>query len=76
MKCDICQGEYKERLVPRVYKLHKKTVVVEDVPAYICTKCGDILLKAEVVEAIQEALKRADYTKEFAPVVRLNLKVA
>ena len=76
MKCDICQGEYKERLTPRAYNLHKKTVVVADVPAYVCTVCGDTLLKAEVVEAIQEALKTADRSKEFAPVVRLNLRVA
>ena len=76
MKCDICQGEYKERLVARAYKLHEKTVVVEDVPVYVCTVCGDILLKVEVAEAIQAALKTADETKEFAPVVRLSLKVA
>ena len=50
--------------------------MVENVPAYVCTVCGDTLLRAEVVEAIQEALKTADDSKEFAPVVRLNLKVA
>ena len=76
MKCDICQGEYEEKLVARVYKLHKKSVVVEDVPAYVCNICGDTLLRTDVVEAIQEALKNADETREFAPVVRLTTRVA
>ncbi len=76
MKCQICEGEYEERLIARAYRRDGKVIVVDDVPAEVCGQCGDTLLKPGVVEDIQEALAKAEDAKEFAPVVHLSRKVA
>lgn len=76
MKCQSCEGEYEERLIARAYRRDGKVIVVDDVPAEVCSECGDTLLKPETVEGIQEALATAEEAEEFAPVVHLSGKVA
>jgi YgiT-type zinc finger domain-containing protein len=76
MKCQICEGVYEERLIARAYRRDGKVIVVDDVPAEVCSGCGDTLLKPETVEEIQQALARAEEAKEFAPVVHLSRRVA
>lgn len=76
MKCDLCNGEYQEKKVSRNYKWHGKTVVVEDVPALVCNRCGDTLIRDETSAAIDELLSKAAKPKEFAPLYRFKHKVA
>ena len=76
MKCQICDGEYEERLIARAYRRDGKVIVVDDVPAEVCNQCGDILLGPETVELIQDALAYAEQAEEFAPVVHLPRRVA
>ncbi len=76
MKCQICEGHYEERFITRAYRRDGKVIVVDDVPAEVCSLCGDTLLRPETVELIQEALAKAEEAKEFAPVVHLPPKVA
>lgn len=76
MKCQMCEGRYEERLIARAYRRDGKVIVVDDVPAEVCDRCGDTLLKPETVERIQDALSKAQEAQEFAPVVHLSRKVA
>lgn len=76
MKCDLCEGEYLERLLVRNYRLHGKTIVIEDVPALVCNRCGDTLIREETVAAIDELLARQTEPQEYAPVYRFPAKVA
>ena len=76
MKCDLCSGEYREKRVVRNYKWRGKTVVVADVPALVCDRCGDTLLTEDTVGAIDELLKREAKPQEYAPVYRFPSKVA
>jgi len=76
MKCQICDGEYEERLIARAYRRDGKVIVVVDVPAEGCDRCGDILLQPDVVELIQATLAKAEQAEEFAPVVHLPRRVA
>ena len=64
------------RSASRAYRRDGKLIVVDDVPAEVCHRCGDTLLKPETVELTQEALAKAAEAKEFAPVVHLPRKVA
>jgi len=76
MKCQVCEGQYEEKLIARAYRRDGKVIVVDDVPAEVCNVCGDTLLRPETVERIQEALSMADEAQEFAPVIHLSRKVA
>ena len=76
MKCDLCEGEYQEKAVVRSYRWHGKTIVVEDVPALVCDRCGDTLMKEETVATIDELLRREAEPLQYAPVYRFPTKVA
>ena len=43
MKCDLCPGQYVDKLTVVPLKRGGRTVVVEDVPARVCDICGDRL---------------------------------
>ena len=76
MKCDLCDGEYQEKVVVRSYRWHGKTIVIEDVPALVCDRCGDTLIQEGTFAAIDELLKKEAKPQQYAPVYRFPTKVA
>ena len=76
MKCDLCEGEYREKLITRSYVHNGRPVVVDGVPALMCDRCGDVLIREEVVATIEEILERGLEPQEYAPVYRFPAKVA
>ena len=76
MKCDLCEGEYYEKAGVRNYKRRGKTVVIEDVPALVCNRCGDTLIPEESISAIDDLLNKEVEPEEYAPVYRFPTKVA
>jgi HTH-type transcriptional regulator / antitoxin MqsA len=53
MKCDICGSPMIEEMVTYTIQLDGKLVVVEHVPAKVCTQCGERLYSPETVERLQ-----------------------
>ncbi len=61
MKCSIegCPGEYEERLIVHTVRHRGQIVVIDHVPAEVCSVCGDVLLKPETVRQIEALLRTA-----------------
>ncbi len=77
MKCDLCtKGNIERKRLTRNYKWHGKTIVIEDVPALVCDRCGDILIREETVKAIDGLLMNEAQPREYAPIYRFPAKVA
>ncbi len=59
MKCSIdgCPGEYEQREVVHTVHQGKRIIVIDHVPAEVCTVCGDVLFTPETVRQI-ELLRR------------------
>lgn len=59
MKCSIqgCPGEYEEKTI--VHTLHKggEVFVFGQVPAEVCSVCGDTLLKPETVRHLERLMQ-------------------
>jgi len=69
MKCVFCGGKVENRTVNFVYE-NDKYLVVENVPAEVCTKCGEKTYSPEVTD---ELLK---FSKEkFKPVKTIKVPV-
>ena len=70
MKCSIegCPGEYEERKIIHTVRFQESVIVIDHVPAEVCTVCGDVLLKPETVRRIEELLQRGDNPKRTAPL--------
>ena len=59
MKCSIegCPGEYEERQIVHTVRYRGQVIVIDQVPAEVCSVCGDVLLKPETVRRIEELLR-------------------
>ena len=59
MTCTIegCLGEYEERRIIHTVRYKGRIIVIDQVPAEVCSVCGDVLLKPETVEHIERLLK-------------------
>ncbi|MGI8856248.1 MAG: YgiT-type zinc finger protein [Thermomicrobiales bacterium] len=59
MECGIsgCPGKYEERMITHTVRYHGQIIVIDHVPAEVCTECGDVLLKPETVRKIEILLR-------------------
>jgi YgiT-type zinc finger domain-containing protein len=65
MNCTVsgCVGEYEQREVVHTIRQGNRIIVIDHVPAEVCTLCGDVLFTPETVRKI-EALR---HTTEVPP---------
>ena len=70
MKCSIqdCSGQYEEKKMAHTVRHHGHLVVIDGVPAEVCSACGDVLLKPETVRRIEAILRAAGEPDRTAPV--------
>lgn len=70
MKCSIkdCPGQYEERKIVHTVRRHGEVVVIDGVPAEVCSVCGDVLLKPDTVRRIEAILNQAGRPDRTAPV--------
>jgi len=71
MKCSIkeCPGEYEERLIVHTVRHRGQVMVIDHVPAEVCSVCGDVLLKPDTVRRIEKLLKAAEKPTRTVPFV-------
>jgi HTH-type transcriptional regulator / antitoxin MqsA len=57
-RCEYCGGQIGEKRVDLSRKVAKKYVLIENVPAGVCTKCGTRYYAANVLKTIEELVRR------------------
>lgn len=57
MKCMLCGGEMKKKNVP--YSVDRKGyhLYLREVPAYVCSQCGENYFEEDEIEEIQVIIK-------------------
>ena len=70
MRCSIkrCPGEYEERRIVHTVRYHGQVIVIDHVPAEVCSVCGDVLLKPETVRHIESLLRMATHPASMVPL--------
>jgi HTH-type transcriptional regulator/antitoxin MqsA len=70
VKCSIegCPGEYEERKIVHTVRYQGQVIVIDGVPAEVCTVCGDVLLKPETVRKIEMLLRTATRPVSVVPL--------
>jgi len=55
MKCMLvgCPGEYEQRHIVHIVRHADEVIVLDHVPAEVCSVCGDVLLRPKVVSEIK-----------------------
>lgn len=70
MKCSIegCPGQCEERQVVHTVRHRGQVIVIDHVPAEVCSVCGDALLVSETVRRIGELVRAADKPARTVPL--------
>lgn len=73
-KCFFCGGELKRKKVDITRYKGKELIILNDVPALVCTQCGEKYFEAKtskkIDQKIEQALKRKSSIKKIdVPVV-------
>ncbi len=63
-----CCGEYEQRYIVHVVRHKDEVIVLDHVPAEVCSVCGDVLLSPETVQQIERLLRALPQPVRTAPV--------
>lgn len=56
-RCEYCDGAIKEKRVEVSRKIKGKHLLIENVPAGVCTECGTRYFAANVLKTIEETIR-------------------
>ena len=68
MGCALCKGAVEERLIRYVQEFEGRLVIIENVPAEVCTQCGERFVGPEVAKKIQRLVWEQPCPKRSAEV--------
>ncbi len=70
MKCTIrgCPGEYERKTILHTVRRDQEVFVLENVPADVCSVCGDTLLEPDTVQRIEALFLKKTEPKKFVPM--------
>ena len=60
MKCHFCSEEMKKGKTTYTVNRHNYHLIIDDVPAWICSQCGEVYFEETEVDAIHEMIKSVD----------------
>jgi len=79
-KCEICNTPLQGKLIKQDFWIRKKLIVVEDVPAGVCPKCGEKVVKADVGQWILRLIENSDRIARAprisVPKIKFDIKEA
>jgi YgiT-type zinc finger domain-containing protein len=60
MKCTIegCSGHYEDQYIVHILKTKNGILAIDNVPAEVCSFCGDTVLSVETVRHIEQIFNR------------------
>lgn len=70
MKCSIqrCPGDYEERKIVHTLRHKGQVIVIDHVPAEVCTICGDVLFRPDTVRQIERLLRKREQPVSTVPL--------
>lgn len=77
-RCEFCEGEMEQRLILARFRYKGQTIYVENVPAWVCGRCGEEYFDAPVyknLEAIARQRERIQRVISF-PLAEFDKAIA
>ena len=62
--CEFCDGTVEQRRVLARFHFRGQTIYVDDVPAWVCTRCGEQYFDAPVYKWLEEIARQRDHIQE------------
>jgi YgiT-type zinc finger domain-containing protein len=72
--CNVCQGKLEKKLTTYTQWFEDNLIVIENVPAWVCDRCGETYYDPDVMEQIQNIVWSGQPPVRFveAPVYDLH----
>jgi YgiT-type zinc finger domain-containing protein len=72
--CHVCGGQMKAGVIKQDFWVRGKLIVIDEIPAGVCTQCGEKIVKADVgvkIAALIESKKKIRKARTIVvPVIR------
>lgn len=79
-ECHVCGERMEERRIKQDFWVKEKLIVIEDVPAGVCPRCGEKVVRAEVGRQLAALLGNTARPRQTqtmrVPVIRFEKAVA
>lgn len=69
-KCSVCKAKLEGKKITYTQELEGKVYVVSDVPALVCTQCGEQYLSPDTVDEIQNVIEKGEQ-KKLKPIQQI-----
>ena len=69
-KCSVCKSNLKHKKITYTQELEGKVYVVSDVPALVCSQCGETYLSPDTVDKIQKVIEKGEQ-KKLKPIQQI-----
>ncbi len=77
-RCEFCEGEMKPRRILARFRYRGQTIYVENVPAWVCDKCGEEYFDAPVYKSLEEIARQRERIQRVIsfPLAEFDMTVA
>lgn len=79
-ECDICNTPIQAKRIKQDFWIRGNLIIVEDVPAGVCPKCGEKLVKADVGRWIMKLLENSERISKAprisVPTIKFDIEEA
>ena len=77
-QCEFCEEEMKQRRVLARFRFNGQTIYVENVPAWVCNKCGEQYFDAPVYKRLEEIARQRERIQTVIsfPLAKFNMAIA
>jgi YgiT-type zinc finger domain-containing protein len=79
-ECHVCGEQMEEWQIKQDFWIKEKLIVIEDVPAGVCPRCGEKVVRAEVGQQLAALLGNSERLRQThtmrVPVLRFEKAVA
>ena len=76
--CEFCEGETKQQRVLARFRFSEETIYVENVPAWVCSRCGELYFDAPVYKRLEEIARHRERIERVIsfPLAELDVALA
>jgi len=77
-QCEFCEGEMEQRHVLARFRFKGQTIYVEDVPAWVCNRCGEQYFDAPIYKHLEEIAQQRKWIQKVIsfPLAEFDMAIA
>ncbi len=61
MVCEFCEGKAEQRVIRARFYYKKQTIYIDNVPAWVCSRCGEQYFDAPVYKRLENIARHRDH---------------